>query len=98
MGHFRILFRVAAVILLLLTGAELFACEIIAPDRCESFGFPSDNPNSTGDDNCICCCTHILMTEPISLGACVEAVSFVDPPAPAPPESDPLSIYHPPKV
>lgn len=94
----RSVFRVAAVILLLLTGAELFACEVIAPDRCESFGFPSNDPNSLGDDNCICCCTHILMAEPISLAACAEGVSFVDPPAPAAPESDPLSIYHPPKA
>ena len=97
-GRSRNVFRVAAIIVLLLTGAELFACEVIAPDRCESFGFPSGNPNSLGDDNCICCCTHILVAEPISLAAGVEAVGFVTPPAPAASESDPLSIYHPPKA
>ena len=91
-------FRFAAVLLLLLTGAELFACEIIAPDRCESFGFPSDNPNSASDDNCICCCAHILIAPPITLGACVEAVAIPDSPTPAPPESEPLSVYHPPKA
>ena len=91
-------FRFAAVLLLLLTGAELFACEIIAPDRCESFGFPSDNPDSAGDDNCICCCAHILIASPIILGACGEAVAISDSPTPAPPESEPLSVYHPPKA
>ncbi|MBY0507307.1 MAG: hypothetical protein K2X03_25555 [Bryobacteraceae bacterium] len=87
-----------AVFLLLLTGVELFACEIIAPDRCDSFGFPSDNPNSTGDDNCICCCTHIMIAEPMTLSACGEAVAIVDLTVPVAPESEPLSIYHPPKA
>lgn len=94
--QFRVVARVAAVLLLMLTGAELFACEMIAPDRCASFGFPSDDSNSTSEDNCMCCSTHIVVAEPISLDACVEAVGFVSPAAPAPPESDPLSIYHPP--
>lgn len=96
--RFRVLFRLAAIFLLLVTGAELFACEMIAPDRCESFGFPSDNSNSTGDDNCICCCTHILIAEPITLDACGEATLALEVPAIAPPDSEPLSIYHPPKA
>jgi hypothetical protein len=86
------------VFLLLLTSAELFACELMAPDRCESFGFPQDNGSSTTDDNCICCCTHILIAEPIALEACSETVAVVDAPTPVPPESEPLSIYHPPKA
>jgi hypothetical protein len=94
----QILYRVAAVLMLLLTGAELVACEMIAPDRCESFGFPADNPNSTGDDNCICCCTHILIAEPVSLKACAEVVAIAEYPALAPPESEPPSIYHPPRA
>lgn len=94
----HILFRVAAVILLLITGAELFACEILAPERCESFGFPSDNPNSTGDDNCICCCAHILVGEPLVLQASGDAVAIPDAAPPMTPESEPLSVYHPPKV
>lgn len=96
--RFRVLFRVVAVFLLLLTSAELFACELMAPDQCESFGFPSDNPRPSGDDNCICCCTHILIAEPITLEACGEAVAMVHMVTPAPPDSEPLSIYHPPKA
>lgn len=92
------MFRAVAVILLLLTGAELFACEVIAPDRCESFGFPSSDPNSLGDDNCICCCTHILIAQPITLEACAGAIAMVDDLAPVVPESEPLSIYHPPRA
>jgi hypothetical protein len=99
--RFRALFRVAAVVLLLITGAELFACEMIAPDQCESFGFPSDNPsptNPTNDDNCICCCTHILITEPFTLEACGEAALALEAQTVAPPESEPLSVYRPPKA
>ena len=99
--RFQALFRVAAVILLLVTGAELFACELIAPDRCESFGLPSDNPsptNPTNDDNCMCCCTHILIAEPITLEVCGEAGTISGVAAPMPPESEAPSIYHPPKA
>jgi hypothetical protein len=97
--RFQALFRLTAVTLLLLTGAEIFACEMIAPERCESFGFPSDNQTpSGGDDNCICCCTHILMAQPMTLEACAEAVAIIEESAPAPPASEPLSIYRPPKA
>lgn len=91
----------AAVLLLLITGAELFACELIAPGQCESFGFPSDNSNPanpSNDDNCICCCTHILITEPVTLEACGEAALALEAPTVAAPESEPLSVYHPPKA
>ena len=97
-ARLQILYRVAALLMLLLTGAELVACEMIAPDRCESFGFPSDNPNSTGDDNCICCCTHILIAQPVSLKACAAVIAMADDPVLAPPESEPLSIDHPPRA
>lgn len=96
--RFQVLFRAAAVILLLVTGAELFACELMAPDSCESFGFPSNDSVPSTDDNCICCCTHILIAEPIVLKASGEAVAIPDASAPATPESVPLSIYHPPKA
>lgn len=96
--RFPALFRLAAIILLLSTGAELFACELMAPDNCESFGFPSNNTIPSADDNCICCCTHILIGEPLILETNGEAVAIPDVIAPATPESDPLSIYHPPKA
>jgi hypothetical protein len=32
------IFRLMAILLLLVTGAEVFACEMIEPDQCESFG------------------------------------------------------------
>jgi hypothetical protein len=89
---------VAAVILLLITGAELFACELMAPDSCESFGFPSKDSIPSANDNCICCCTHILVAEPLVLEASGEAVAIPDAAPPITPESDPLSIYHPPKA
>ena len=97
--RFPALFRLAAVILLLVTGAELFACDLIAPDSCESFGFPSnDGAPAQSDDGCICCCAHIIIAEPPALPVSGESVAVLDSTAPSAPESEPLSIYHPPKL
>lgn len=93
------IFRLAAVLLLLLTGAELFACEVLAPEQCESFGLPGENrqPQEV-DDNCICCCSHILIVDlsprPVELGL----VGTLEAEAPRAVVQAPASIYHPPKA
>lgn len=90
-------FRLAALILVLLTSAELFACEMIAPERCESFGFPKSTSGGPTDDNCICCCTHMVVISPITLARIEGSVMDVDAAEPAKPETKAFSIYHPPK-
>jgi len=90
--------RLAAAFLLLLTGAELFACEMIAPQSCESFGLPETEPGGSADDNCICCCTHVLIAVPIPLLPQAERVFDVIAPVAPKPEHRSFSIYHPPRV
>lgn len=91
------IFRLAAVVILLLTGVELFACDMLAPNQCESFGMPGTSPDQQ-DDNCICCCTHIVVVEPVVLAPQPEPVMTVSVLDPAQPHYDPPAIYHPPRV
>jgi len=92
------IFRFAAVFLLLITGTELFACEVLAPEQCESFGLPPSETAPDADDNCLCCCTHIVVGEPLEVGVTSEAVSIVEPEDPPKAERQAASIYHPPKA
>lgn len=92
------IFRLAAVALLLLTGAELFACEILTPDNCESFGFPGGGSPEKPDDGCICCCTHIVVVSPMTLTPRAERVSTVVLVELWTPTRESSAIYHPPRV
>ena len=93
----RLLFRLAAILLLLVAGTELFACELLEPNPCESLGAPADG--ATPDDGCcICCCAHIVLMD-------VQPLVRVEGWAPVPEFSVPRSpkfelarIYHPPKA
>lgn len=93
-----LIYRVVAAAFLLLIGAELFACEAIAPERCESFGFPKENSSQPGDDNCICCCTHVVVLGPLLLDVSAPATTTADPADPTAVEGPPALIYHPPRV
>jgi hypothetical protein len=58
-----ILFRIAAVLLLLIAGAAVYACDI--SDACVA-GFPDQTSQQPSDcdqpfgDNCLCCCHHVV--------------------------------------
>jgi hypothetical protein len=87
------LVRFAAVLMLLLIGAGLVACEIVSPASCElAGGAPSDG------DACLCCCYHVIAEVPISFDPGVEAVALAEPPAPHSASVATPDIYHPPKV
>lgn len=91
------IFRIAAVIILLLTGMELIACEVFSPATCEFSGVPSGQSTNSGDA-CLCCCSHIVVTVPLVFEPTEEAVAL-KPVAPVPFCSfEPTSIYHPPKA
>jgi hypothetical protein len=92
------IFRLAALTLLLLTGVELFACEMIAPQNCEEFGYPRSGTDGSSSDNCICCCTHIVIVMPAPIFALAERTDDVTPLAVAKSESAAFSIYHPPRI
>lgn len=92
-----LIFRLAAVAILLLTGVELFACDILESSQCESFGMPGTSPDQQ-DDNCICCCTHIVVTQTAMLEPQSEQVMAVSALNPTQPHYDPSAIYHPPRA
>ena len=97
MRSWSVVVRVMAVFLLLLTGAELFACELISPANCELAGSANGDGGSKSGDDCLCCCTHVVIERPVVFIP-VELVSFEPGESPAvEPASQPQSIYHPPK-
>ena len=91
-------FRLMALLLLLVTGVEMIACELIEPERCESFGSSSPAGDAPGGDDCICCCSHIVMIAPFALAPAAEGVSeqihFWRPK----PQHKSFPVYHPPKL
>ena len=84
------IFQIAAVLLLLLMGAQLFACDVLGTDRC-------DQQQTVDDDCCICCCVHIVMDQPTVLEPQETLVAFSIAPAAGVPLPQPANIYHPPK-
>lgn len=92
------IFRLAAVLLLLLMGVELIACEVLAPEQCESFGYPSGQQSQKVDDNCICCCAHIVLASFVPLAVTAGVVRVLDPEDPPKPEYQSSSVYHPPRA
>ncbi len=93
-------FRTVAVAILLLTGVELFACELVSPATCEISRIPGDGGSSkpSDGDSCLCCCFHIVVSPQIELTPTFDvAPTFVlaqcDPPSAEAPR-----IYHPPRV
>ena len=90
-------FRLIAILLLLVTGAEVFACEMVEPEQCESFGSSGSTSGAPSGDNCICCCTHVVVIAPFALAPVAEGVAELVPIAQPKPAYQSFSIYHPPK-
>jgi hypothetical protein len=90
-------FWIAALAMLLLTGMELIACEVISPETCEIAGAAGDQSPDSGDA-CLCCCPHVAIAAPMVLGRADEAVALDPPPSVAFPSFETASIFHPPKA
>jgi hypothetical protein len=58
--------RIAALCLLILTGVEMFACELAGGIVCELSG-DSENSETPADDRCLCCCFHVVLAPPPDL-------------------------------
>jgi hypothetical protein len=91
------IFRIAAVFILLLTGVELIACEVISPATCELSGTPGDQSADSGDA-CLCCCFHIVVRARLVFEPTEEAVALNTQPPLAFSSFEFASIYHPPKA
>jgi hypothetical protein len=90
------IFRIAAIAILLLTGAELLACEVFSPATCEIAGGTGERGTDSGDA-CFCCCFHVLVSAPLVFER-TDDVAGVDVQLPVSHSSfEPARIYHPPK-
>jgi len=91
------LFRVAAVLLLLLGAVEVYACDMADACVTSASGQNSDCDQPSGD-NCLCCCHHVVPAAVVTLEA-VEYVCDGPPPAPlAHTAALALPIDHPPQL
>jgi len=91
------IFRIAALTILLLTGLDLVACEVLFSGTCEISGAPGGRNTDSGDA-CFCCCSHIVVRAPIVFEPS-EGVVALDP-SPSIQLScfESAGIYHPPRV
>ncbi len=90
-------FRIVAVVILLLTGVELIACEIVSHAACEISGASGDQSTDSGD-SCLCCCVHIVVRTPLVFEPTEEAIAleaFLRTPFSS---FESASIYHPPRT
>jgi hypothetical protein len=57
---------VIALVLLLLAGTEIFACNAIASPECLfSSHATHDSDDDCSGDGCLCCCAHIVVVQPM---------------------------------
>jgi hypothetical protein len=91
------IFRIAAVLILLITGAGLVACEVVSPSTCELAGTQSGQTSEPGDA-CLCCCPHVVVKTPLVFEPLEATVSVVSLAAVPLLSLEPASIYHPPKA
>ena len=92
-----VIVRLIAVFLLLMTGAELVACEMLDPVQCENFGTSAPADDGPLDDGCICCCAHVVVIARFVLAPAAEGVFTPAAVEPQKPHRQAVSIYHPPK-
>jgi hypothetical protein len=91
--------RVVTLILLLLTGTEIFACDANASHECLFSSHPThDSDDDCLGDGCLCCCAHIVIVQPMiplaPLGLVDEATTVSDSRTP---DDPPSRIEHPPR-
>jgi len=91
------IFRIVAITILLLTGAELIACELSSEATCELSGSPGDHNLNSGDA-CLCCCVHVVVRTPIVIEPTQEAVALEPLPQLLFSSFESRIIYHPPKA
>ena len=94
MSQFRKVCFVAALALLLSVGADL-AVDLAYGANCDD---KSAQSSSTSNDECFCCCVHIVMPiPPVSMPG--QIVSFREPlNGLLPPSSERATIFHPPRT
>jgi len=95
-----LIYRMVAVVILLLAGVELIACEVLSPATCEIAGAPGDGGSSrpADGDDCLCCCFHIVVSAQITLTPTFDTARAIVLAQFDPPSAEAPHIYHPPRV
>ena len=92
--------RIVAVLLLLIAGAEIYACDVsdscIAGSENRSSQQSNDCDQPAGD-NCLCCCHHVVPVAVFVLEAAEQVVDKPAPPLMSQLAAVPAHIDHPPK-
>lgn len=93
--------RFMALALLLLTGGEVLACDLVSPAYCKLSGAQhgtTSGQDDSGGDTCLCCCTHYIA--PVHMNF-VQFDAVGVPPVLVPvrsPLPEPACILHPPRA
>lgn len=89
--------RMVALLLLLFAAVDLLAIDLFAPALCDTTSTGAST-NPVDDDDCFCCCGHIVVSTPFQVLP-VTAYSSDEPtPVVTPVSADRGCIYHPPRV
>lgn len=88
-------FRATALLLLLYTGADFIACDLLAVVPCEQ---DSASDQAQSGDDCFCCCTHVVIPRPDPLIAHDRISVARSEVICLQPTCDRPSIYHPPRA
>lgn len=96
MSRRRHVFILAAIALLLAAGTDLLIVDVFSSVRCD--GSEPGSSEQLPDDECFCCCAHIVMpVPPVAVPEqALELVQFIAEPDLLKPE--PAHVYHPPRI
>jgi hypothetical protein len=58
-------FRCTAMFLVLFTAVEILACDLLPDPDCYISHRQDQGPTQGSGDNCLCCCTHVVVVQPL---------------------------------
>jgi hypothetical protein len=94
-------FYFTAMFLLLVMAVQVVACDILHSDNCYISAHSSNPDRNSGDasgDNCVCCCQHVAVTQPLVLQPQETLVQLAPEEMTQQPLVVPSYIDHPPRL
>ena len=88
----------AALVLLLAAGTDLLAIDYLLPAACGGTSSPLSPSDNSPDDDCFCCCLHVVPSVPVSLEPSALLCDTVFLPDTFLRSLHRFSVYHPPKA
>jgi hypothetical protein len=94
-------FYFTAMSLLLFMAAQVVACDILHSDNCYISSHSPNPDRNSGDasgENCLCCCQHVAVTQPLVFEPRETIVAALSEEMIQQPLVAPSRIYHPPRL